>query len=121
MLRPHRGGAAAIVSNRRQALRGCDRAARGARLRTGDALAEPATEVVTPAPQLPPRQTNPDCGSVRSDETFTKIRGQWRYVYWAIDKPGTPPPRSRPHRGRLLRPFTVYALQMEAPDERYSG
>ena len=30
------------------------------------------------------------CGSVRIDETSIKIRGQWRYLYRAIDKHGTP-------------------------------
>src|SRR3954447_19368889 len=32
----------------------------------------------------------PHCGSVRIDETCLKIRGQWRYLYRAIDKHGTP-------------------------------
>jgi IS6 family transposase len=32
----------------------------------------------------------PHCGSVRVDETYIKIRGQWRYLYRAIDKHGTP-------------------------------
>src|SRR5690242_1708610 len=32
----------------------------------------------------------PHCGSVRIDETYIKIRGQWRYLYPAIDKHGTP-------------------------------
>ena len=32
----------------------------------------------------------PHCGSVRIDETYVKIRGQWRYLYRAIDKYGTP-------------------------------
>src|ERR671913_897224 len=32
----------------------------------------------------------PHCGSVRIDETYIKIRGQWRYLYRAIDKHGTP-------------------------------
>src|SRR5829696_3577504 len=32
----------------------------------------------------------PHCGSVRIDETSIKIRGQWRYLYRAIDKHGTP-------------------------------
>jgi hypothetical protein len=27
---------------------------------------------------------------VRIDETYIKIRGQWRYLYRAIDKHGTP-------------------------------
>src|SRR5690349_7113974 len=32
----------------------------------------------------------PPCGSIRIDETSIKIRGQWRYLYRAIDKHGTP-------------------------------
>ena len=32
----------------------------------------------------------PHCGSVRIDETYIKIRGQWRYLYRAIDKRGEP-------------------------------
>ena len=32
----------------------------------------------------------PHCGSVRIDETYIKVRGQWRYLYRAIDKHGTP-------------------------------
>src|ERR671913_499299 len=30
----------------------------------------------------------PHCGSVRVDETYIKVRGQWRYLYRAIDKHG---------------------------------
>ena len=30
----------------------------------------------------------PHCGSVRIDETYVRIRGQWRYLYRAIDKHG---------------------------------
>src|SRR3954454_610952 len=32
----------------------------------------------------------PPCGSIRVDEIYIKIRGQWRYLYRAIDKHGTP-------------------------------
>src|SRR3954469_13178878 len=32
----------------------------------------------------------PHCGSVRIDETYIKVRGQWRYLYRAIDKHGNP-------------------------------
>src|SRR3954466_7499474 len=32
----------------------------------------------------------PHCGSLRIDETYLKIRGQWRYLYRAVDKHGTP-------------------------------
>jgi transposase-like protein len=32
----------------------------------------------------------PHCGSIRVDETYIKIRGQWHYLYRAIDKHGTP-------------------------------
>src|SRR5215218_6038646 len=31
----------------------------------------------------------PHCGSIRVDETYIKVRGQWRYLYRAIDKHGT--------------------------------
>src|SRR4051795_2084802 len=30
------------------------------------------------------------CGSIRVDETYIKVRGQWRYLYRAIDKHGNP-------------------------------
>ena len=30
----------------------------------------------------------PHCGSVRVDETYIRVRGQWRYLYRAIDKHG---------------------------------
>lgn len=32
----------------------------------------------------------PHCGSVRIDETYVKIRGNWRYLYRAVDKHGNP-------------------------------
>src|SRR6478609_30647 len=32
----------------------------------------------------------PHCGSVRVDETYIRVRGQWRYLYRAIDKHGNP-------------------------------
>jgi transposase, IS6 family len=32
----------------------------------------------------------PHCGSIRVDETYAKIRGEWRYLYRAIDKHGVP-------------------------------
>ena len=32
----------------------------------------------------------PHCGSVRVDETYIRIRGEWRYLYRAVDKHGTP-------------------------------
>ena len=32
----------------------------------------------------------PHCGSICIDETYIKIRGQWRYLYRAIDKHGAP-------------------------------
>jgi IS6 family transposase len=32
----------------------------------------------------------PHCGSVRIDETYIRVRGQWRYLYRAIDKHGAP-------------------------------
>ena len=31
----------------------------------------------------------PHCGSVHIDETYIKVRGEWRYLYRAIDKNGT--------------------------------
>jgi len=31
----------------------------------------------------------PHCGSVRIDETYIKVRGEWRYLYRAVDKHGT--------------------------------
>ena len=31
----------------------------------------------------------PHCGSLRIDETYIKVRGEWRYLYRAIDKLGT--------------------------------
>jgi transposase, IS6 family len=36
------------------------------------------------------RFRRPHCGSVRIDETYVKIRGQWRYLYRAIDRSGNP-------------------------------
>ena len=30
----------------------------------------------------------PHCGSIRIDETYVKVRGEWRYLYRAIDKRG---------------------------------
>ena len=36
------------------------------------------------------RFRRPHCGSIRVDETYIKIRGQWRYLYRAVDKHGTP-------------------------------
>lgn len=30
----------------------------------------------------------PHCGSVRIDGTYIKVRGEWRYLYRAIDKHG---------------------------------
>jgi IS6 family transposase len=49
--------------------------------------------VLTYAPLIEKRLRQfrkPQCGSIRIDETYIKIRGQWRYLYWAIDKHGTP-------------------------------
>ena len=51
----------------------------------------------------------PHCGSIRVDETYIKIRGQWRYLYRAIDKHGTPGRlpahgQARPGRGQALLP-----------------
>jgi IS6 family transposase len=35
------------------------------------------------------RFRKPHCGSIRVDETYVKVRGQWRYLYRAVDKHGT--------------------------------
>ena len=32
----------------------------------------------------------PHCGSIRIDETYIKVRGEWRYLYRAVDKHGSP-------------------------------
>ena len=32
----------------------------------------------------------PHCGSIRIDETYIKVRGEWRYLYRAVDKHGNP-------------------------------
>src|ERR1700712_569672 len=32
----------------------------------------------------------PHCGSVRIDKTYIRVRGQWRYLYRAVDKHGAP-------------------------------
>jgi transposase-like protein len=32
----------------------------------------------------------PHCGSIRVDETYVKVRGEWHYLYRAIDKHGVP-------------------------------
>ncbi len=34
------------------------------------------------------RFRQPHCGSVRVDETYVRVRGQWRYLYRAVDKHG---------------------------------
>ena len=47
--------------------------------------------VLTYAPMIEKRLRRfrkPHCGSVRIDETYIKIGGQWRYLYRAIDKHG---------------------------------
>jgi IS6 family transposase len=36
------------------------------------------------------RFRKPHCGSIRVDETYIKVRGEWRYLYRAVDKHGTP-------------------------------
>jgi len=49
--------------------------------------------VLAYAPQIERRLRSfrkPHCGSIRIDETYIKIRGQWRYLYRAIDKHGVP-------------------------------
>lgn len=47
--------------------------------------------VLTYAPAIERRLRQfrrPHCGSVRVDETYIKVRGQWRYLYRAVDKHG---------------------------------
>ena len=47
--------------------------------------------VLAYAPQIERRLRafrKPHCGSVRVDETYVKVRGEWRYLYRAIDKQG---------------------------------
>ncbi len=49
--------------------------------------------VLTYAPLIEKRLRpfrKPQCGSIRIDETYIKIRGQWRYLYRALAKHGTP-------------------------------
>ncbi len=49
--------------------------------------------VLTYAPMIERRLRQfrkPHCGSVRIDETYIRIRGQWRFLYRAIDKHGNP-------------------------------
>ena len=49
--------------------------------------------VLAYAPEIERRlraSRKPHCGSVRIDETYIRIRGQWRYLYRAIDKHGHP-------------------------------
>ena len=51
----------------------------------------------------------PPCGSIRVDETYIKVRGQWRYLYRAIDKHGTPVDfllTAKRDAARALIPFT---------------
>src|SRR4051794_3392370 len=55
------------------------------------------------------------CGSVRIDETFIKIRGQWRLLYQAIDKHGTLRPRSRFNRRRLSRDLRYTCCERRLP------
>ncbi len=47
--------------------------------------------VLTCAPLIDKRLRRfrrPHCGSIRIEETYVKVRGQWRYLYRAIDKHG---------------------------------
>jgi transposase-like protein len=49
--------------------------------------------VLAYAPQIERRLRQfckPHCGSIRVDEAYVRVRGQWRYLYRAIDKHGTP-------------------------------
>ncbi len=67
----HRGDAPGAWPYRRS----LDHQPVGARLRAGHR---------TPPAAVPQAA----CGSVRVDETYIKVRGQWRYLYRAIDKHG---------------------------------
>src|SRR4051812_26626151 len=61
--------------------------------RRSEPLIQNATVVLVYAPLIERRLRSfrkPHCGSVRIDETYIKIRGQWRYLYRAIDKHGVP-------------------------------
>ena len=55
----------------------------------------------------------PHCGSIRVDETYIKIRGQWRYLYCAIDKHGTPttPDYQTANYAVLVFAFTVGSIE----------
>ena len=47
--------------------------------------------VLAYAPQIERRLRafrKPHCGSIRVDETYIKVRGEWRYLYRAVDKHG---------------------------------
>ena len=47
--------------------------------------------VLAYAPQIERRLRGfrkPHCGSIRVDETYIKVRGEWRYLYRAVDKHG---------------------------------
>ena len=47
--------------------------------------------VLAYAPQIERRLRafrKPHCGSIRIDETYIKVRGEWRYLYRAVDKHG---------------------------------
>src|SRR4051812_48652466 len=49
--------------------------------------------VLTYAPRIERRLRafrKPHCGSIRVDETYVRVRGEWRYLYRAVDKHGTP-------------------------------
>ena len=51
----------------------------------------------------------PHCGSVRIDETYIKVRGQWRYLYRAIDKQGNPVDFLLTAKRDLTRPSASFA------------
>jgi len=49
--------------------------------------------VLTYAPLIEKRLRRcrkPHCGSIRINETYVRVRGQWRHLYRAVDKCGNP-------------------------------
>jgi DDE domain len=60
--------------------------------------------VLAYAPQIERRLRSfrkPHCGSIRIDETYIRIRGEWRYLYRAINKHGNPVDFTKDQRALL--------------------
>ena len=62
----------------------------------------------------------PHCGSIRIDETYIKVRGEWRYLYRAIDKHGDvgrlPADRqARPRRRQAVLPQDAARISRFSP------